>query len=286
MSQEAGRPTPTLTRPDAEAMYERLSEAAARRRRIRGAGRRVSVVASAVAIAGVLVWTAAALIGLSGRSTFGGNSEQSPNYRFEVLKVSTYVDPRTGNEDPARANVEYRLYWTTDVYPGVHNCTTDVFDQGGALIGRSTTEVMAGMSGRVGDGWQRVDGTPATATIACDPRRLDVGAPYAYEISNVRVLGPDPEHPVASSNDVFRVLFDEHWQGPNAPGMVTCDVSVVDSSEEIVATRKFGLMDASGGTHENALTFGSEDVTRQVLPEELSSLTAEFDCVPFTGPSG
>ena len=97
---------PQLSRQQAEELYQDLLAAASRRWRRRTIVRVVGVAVSAVFILITLIWATAALSGLGHRTMVGsGNGEPTPNYRFEDVTVTGYVDPRTGEVDPGKAAI-------------------------------------------------------------------------------------------------------------------------------------------------------------------------------------
>lgn len=68
--------------------------------------------------------------------------------------------------------VRYRLSWNTETPPGAHRCTTRVFDAAGREIGH--WDVIEELPDDTESGFRNlVDGSPARATVECDPERLD-----------------------------------------------------------------------------------------------------------------
>jgi len=275
---------PDLTRQQAEEMYKDLSAAASRRRRRRTIVRVVGVAVSAVFILITLIWATAALSGLGHRTMVGsGNGEPTPNYRFEDVTVTGYVDPRTGEVDPGKAAILGTIRWTSDAYPGVHECTFTAFGPDGSTVGREQGEVSA-LSERSRTSMPiSVSGAAVSGEITCDPMRLDT--PVAYEIRDAHVASVlDPQSgELVGARVLYTVVWPEGVELPDYPGTNACTVRFARASGEPVAGWRFTL-DAPPGRSETP-EIGLSDLPGVTSLAEIDELTATVGCVPFTGDS-
>ncbi|MBI2238079.1 MAG: hypothetical protein HYU54_06095 [Actinobacteria bacterium] len=269
---------PQLSRPEAEEIFRRLSVAASRRRRIRGGIRVATTVATALVVAGVLIWATASLTGLRKQATIGGDTEEPPNYRFENVTVGDYVDPRTEEVVSGKIAVEGTLHWTSDTYPGDHRCTVTVYGPDGTIVGSMRGEWSALSEGHRSPVPVDVSGEAASATITCDPTRLDT--PVGYQISNVGVTGTFQWQGEPSPSGV-EVTFDVAWpvELPDYPSENACDVTLFRPSGQAVATQRFTLAVGPGPT---TIRVWYDEFSDPSALNEPDSLIADVQCHPYT----
>lgn len=189
-----------MDRADAEALFERVSRHAARRRRLR----RIRLVAgstlSAAFLAGALSWALLALRGLDSEDALPV-ADGVANYVALDVEVRPAVDPDTGELDPATAIVSYQLAWASGRYPGEHHCTAVVYDGQGAEVGRKRFQFASFQPVARSEIDMSVSGPPARGDLACDPKRDDT--PVAYVISNVLIE--------AQTDGRLEVVYDVAW---------------------------------------------------------------------------
>ena len=179
-------------------------------RRVRVAGIGLSIVVIAATVSVFVV----------ARSGFGADPVASPPPpQFDLTAYGTYVfsdvglkpyppDPRTGRTDPHLLLVTWRAAWSSDQYPGVHDCHFSVQDGQGREMG--TTRAQISTNSPVSEDPNqievKIDGDPEQAQTAqawCDDARDDT--PIAYDISNEHVIGnfkwrPDSDPGVSSAS--------------------------------------------------------------------------------------
>lgn len=273
---------PQLSRQQAEELYQDLLAAASRRRRRRTIVRVVGVAVSAVFMLVALIWATVALSGLGHRTMVGsGNEEPRPNYRFEKVTVTEYVDPRTGEVDPGKAGILGTIRWTSDAYPGVHECTYTAYGPDGSVVGEETSEVDSLSEGGRHPIPIAVTGVAVSAKVSCDPVRLDT--PAAYTIADAR-LEPklDPQTgDLVGATVVFKVIWPEWVRPPAFPGANACRVRITRPSGELLTVYLFSLSGAPPGRLQTPLIELSE--LGSISLDEISTLGAEVSCEPFTG---
>jgi hypothetical protein len=222
------------------------AEAIVRRGSARRARRVISAAMASLAVAGGLVWAGVGLWEVLGRAAapagaYGGN------YRLTEIHVRPVVSHGTGRLVPYPVTVSFRVEWTSDTYPGAHRCTWRVFSRSRAPLGARSDVLVALQPGGTGTQTVRVSGSPASARASCDRRRLDVGDPYAYRLTDVRLISAGPP-PV--------VRFTATWLGHGTPGVVQCEATLTEAGR-VVAQEKFTYGAGESGPHQNTITLRS-----------------------------
>jgi PASTA domain len=173
-----------VPRGDQRAAEERVERRKQKRRLAAG-----SVAVAAFVLAGWFAWTAFQPGGTKVGSTGSGTYILSD---FEVLPhiKRDSVAPGPAEVDPTQADVSFAMRWSSNMYPGVHSCTLQVFDPAGAQIGSVSVEMDSSQKGSLSSMPVAVtgpiEGGGASATGSCGPERLDT--PIAYDISDVHLM--------------------------------------------------------------------------------------------------
>lgn len=273
---------PQLSRTEAEELLRSLSRTATVRRRARAWIRTSTAVVAALLMAGVLIWATTSLIGLRAHTTPGSQpQEEPPNYRFEDVEVTEYVDPRTGEVDPGKVGILGTIVWTTGVYPGVHQCTWTAFGPDGSVVGQLTGEVDSMSEGARHPTAITVSQAAASAQVTCYAKRLDT--PVAYEIQNptvASVLEPQTGE-LIGAKVLFEAVWPEGIELPDYPGENSCTARITRPSGELATTYHFTLSVPQGA-------FETPLIELKHLPgitgiQEISELAATITCEPFTG---
>jgi hypothetical protein len=151
----------------------------------------------------------------------GENTAEASGYAFEDVSV------RTGDDrDADSATIGWDVRWTSEAFPGVRRCTWTAVDETGNVVG-SATDRLTIMQPVAEDLHISIPVTsrPSSATISCDPERLDVGEPYRYAFTDVEPV-------VRPESDRISVRYQARWEGPEAPGPVTCLAEVTAGDGE------------------------------------------------------
>src|SRR6266571_6433110 len=224
---------------------DRMLRRVARRRR----NRRVAAGALALCVAFLAFH-------VSGGSTRPAATSEPGNYRFEVLAVRP-APPDKPNE----AVVVSRLEWTTDTFPGIHRCTWSVYGADGSRVGQMTTQVLALEPGHQTPQEVEVTGAAASADVTCDPERLDVGDPYAYEFTDVKL------------KSAGSLSFTARWLGQGVPGAMACTVTTQDKTGRVLTRQNFTFRG----------TYGPEQDETTIAPLGAPA-TAQLQCQPYEHP--
>ncbi|HLB61913.1 MAG TPA: hypothetical protein VJN50_04170 [Actinomycetota bacterium] len=263
--------TRPLTRPDAEELFGRLTVEATRRRRRRRVGRAASIVATTALVGGTLLWATGSLVGLRDRTDPGQAAETDANYVFADVGVEAH------RGDTAR--VSFRIGWTTGEFPGWRRCTWIVLGEDGTVVGSTRDLVVSLSPGNTAHTDLEVVGEPSRAEVSCDPKRLDVGEPYAYEFHDVRVV-LDDSHPV--TGPYLELVYTPVWLGSGKPGVMACTWEIVDTSGTVYARTRgsFAVGEITGEPSRH--TFAGEEILAPP-PGGGEGLEGRIDCRPFTG---
>jgi hypothetical protein len=241
---------------DQRAVEERV-ERRKQRRRLAAS----SVAVAAFVVAGWFAWTAFR----PGGQTIG--STGSGTYILVDPEVLPHIDPGTDEVDPEIVDVAWTTRWSSDVFPGTHECSVHLFDATGSPIGSSSFQMTSLSEGHRNEIPFPVTGSieGATATALCSQQRLDT--PVAYDISNVHV------------GDGFVVGYVVGWPpdlGEGAfPGANACTVGLFENGD-LVARKQFNL-EAGPGPRE--ATF--DRFNEQLVLVPPASLDATVACEPY-----
>lgn len=246
--------------------------------RVRRRARRQRSAAAAVAAAvfllgGVLVFRAF--------SPSDGTAVGDQDYGTYVLsdfRVGPAIDPRTDEEIPGRALVEYQVTWSTSEYPGEHLCELTVFDAGGRQVGSLEFQQASMMPDPPGGSSIEVDvnGTPTSAAGSCGPERIDT--PVAYLISDPIVV--PAAHADAGIAVAFHVAWPDGLGEGGFPGPNACFIEVVAPDGEVFA-RQFFTLAVGPGRIEQDVWLGSEKRSA-ILGQDLTAYSATVRCEPYT----
>jgi hypothetical protein len=233
-----------------------------RRRRTRRLS--AGVVALGVfAATGWLTWTAFR----PGGSTLG--STGSGTYLLSGFEVGPHVDPVTGEVVPGPADVTFTTRWSSDEYPGVHQCELRVLGAASSEIGSLSFEMSALSQGRFHAMAVPVTGSidGATATGSCDLERLDL--PVAYVISNERL-----EYGDGRLSIVYEVAVPEGVPEGQEVGAQACTSAVWNENGGLLGKGHFTLSGAPEGMQDAGV--GHDDETSM-----SEAAQATVNCVPY-----
>jgi len=193
----------------------------------------------------------------------------SSTYVLSGFKVVPHVDPRTEEVSTTEVDVMMDVRWSTDEFPGVHNCTLVVRDPAGNEIGSLPFELenlqpatrMTEATKMTGVGPVAVDGPieGASADGSCSTERLDT--PVAYKISDVRI---GPGLPITYVVGWPNSLAEGEYPGTNA-----CTAALWDG-EALSAAHRFTL----------SVSEGPQEAAFEREPE-ASPTIATVTCMPF-----
>lgn len=265
---------------DAGALYERLAAEAARRKKRRGAGRAAGIVGSIALIVAALAWAGSGLSALRGGPGVGPTHDAS-NYRFTDRSVSERLEALVGHSDVTFhwLVVTATPEWTSEDYPGWHDCTWRLVDAKGKILGETSSAFSSTTPGTpvtfaVGRGLSTTPGLGSVdARVSCDAERLDsperlarlaaAGEPN-YEARDVAfsdVLG-DADLPAVS------ITYAVRWTGDTYPGEHDCAWLARDANDAIVAMvmGQLASMMPNGHIHPIVVPlFGAEPTSAEVL---------------------
>jgi hypothetical protein len=255
----------SLVEPSMDGLEGILGRVARRRR-----NRRVAAGALALCVAAAGITAALLAFHVSGGPSRPAATAESGNYRFEVIAVRP-APPEQSNE----AVVVSRLEWTTDTFPGIHRCSWSVFGADGSPVGQLTTQVLALEPGHETPQEVEVTGAAASAEVSCDPDRLDVGDPYAYDFTDVTL------------ESAGSLSFTARWLGQGVPGAMACTITVQDQTGRVLTQEDFTFR-GTYGPEQNQMWIGS------LSGPVTGDVSAQLQCQPYGhvlppsphGPSG
>jgi hypothetical protein len=195
----------------------------------------------------------------------GPPTEDATRLQFQNVQL------QPGSGASLEANVVFDLVWSGETFPGVFECTWRALGPSGSVVGHSSDTVLAMMPV-----YRNLSVTIPVRTAAATVegtchKRLDVGEPYAYEISNIRV------EPESSLPNTVRIVFDARWLEPATPGPVTCTYSLFDTAGSLIVEQRGHYVDLGGS---------SQNTYARVTSASLAGTTpvpASISCHPFTG---
>jgi hypothetical protein len=172
------------------------------------------------------------------------------------------------SRDDSVAVIQYDLGWAEDEFPGIYNCTWEVLDANGSVVGEYTTPVVV-LEKLSTDLTKEIPitGAPASARATCETERLDTGT-YQYDISSVSVS--------QSEGGGVLIRFTAQWLGDGVPGVVRCDGDVLANAGEVLESEQVNF--ASG------VSRSDDNLVRIDIPSESAGRAsgAELDCTPYT----
>ena len=212
-----------------------------------------------------LAWIVLGRLGLPMSGTDPSNS----NYVFTNVTIRQYR-PR-GNE----ATLHYFDHWSSNRYPGLHECTWSALDSAGHVVG-SFTDGLVGL-GPKGYAEQTVHVTarPTAGAVWCGPERSDV--PVALDVTNVHLA------PHGSSE--FVVEYDASMPAsvPHAvAGANVCHLKIVDQSDTTLVSRRYTFAAGIRPPFKHL----QEILSLKLLPphdRDLQGLSAGVSCVALEG---
>jgi hypothetical protein len=189
------------------------------------------------------------------------------DYTFDDVTV-TALEGEAGLPGVA---ISYGASWSTDAYPGVHQCAWIARDASGAIVALQHGELDSMM--------QNVrshpvpiplfGGPPVSAEVLCSPTRTD--NPGAYVITGERIVdGEDGGLDVS-----YEMTWPEDVQLPAYPATNACAQGVRTSDGAITVGKGYTLS-APPGTYQVSLP----DVAPQDSTEGLQAIVR---CIPWTG---
>ena len=279
MQREAEAVTPS---PDWHAAVIRRAQRRSRLRRIQAGSIALILTAGGVTLS---------------MQAFGGGDNVLPaqqqgesNYLFSNVRVH---DPK-----PPVGSISFEMAWSSDSWPGIHRCTWTAYGEGGTVVGENSRpffQLDRSKSDSSAIQELGLDAPAERATAECDPRRLDVGNPYAYEFDVLDVTSEEQ-----GSSTFWNVHVDMTWLGEGHPGVVDCVVSIEDGDEivtphEIPITHRFETIafvddaPASGGPYDaqfECREHGTDDPfepSTRTDPPEAEEVVHSIGC--FSEPS-
>ena len=264
LREQAASVTPS---PDWHESVVRRAARRSRRRRIEA-----GIVASALAIAAVAVSLRA----------FGSDTpavpandpaataEPSGNYVFHDVGIK--------ESTPHHAKISYWVSWSSGSFPGIHRCTWTAFGEDGDVVGEFTENISeTDPPPRSADATfgLSVTDTAVSASIVCDPERLDTGTPYLHEFEILEVN----RRPISEESISWDISLHTRWLGQGHPGVSDCRVSITDREDKVVFTKPVTF---SGELYPDTPTFSwfvneTPDTEREPVPP----YNASFSCRPF-----
>ena len=197
---------------------------------------------------------------------------RSGGYAIDVVEVGYAKDEVTGQVDPTRARVEYRVSWATSDFPGLRQCVWQVRDSAGRIVGtvHGTLEALEPEYGGSFVQYVPVRGEPATAAVGCDSSRLD---------NPERRLRPTNPR-LKEGSDVpgarYSIGFDVVWTSDRGKAtMQSCVIRVYDGNGELLSTEERSLGIDEGTRHVSLPVFAEET--------EAEPASADVTCSPLGG---
>ncbi len=230
--------------------------------------RRVRSLLVAAALSGVTVWI--------GARAFLPSAPTRPAAQQTGTYIFTDVSVISGSAGlrPGMVDVEFSVQWSSESFPGVHECTWTVYGPAGETVGVHRDEFIA-LNPRDG-GLEEVEvvGEAVRASASCDPNRIDIGDPYRYVFDVSRV---EPTVQGRDETPVWELDVKPMWQGEGFPGVVLCDVHIHGPSGAVHAEQNLTWTPSTlpdGGP----LSFLRSEIDPGPGPFE-----ARFACKPYGG---
>ena len=233
--------------------------------------RRVRSLLVAAALSGVTVWI--------GARAFLPSTPTRPAAQQTTTYVFTNVSVSSGSAglSPGMVDVEYSVQWSSESFPGVHECTWTIYGPGGETVGVHRDEFIALNPRDGGLKEVQVTGQAVRASASCDPNRIDIGDPYRYSFDILRV---EPTVQGRGDTPVWELDVRSTWQGKGHPGVVQCDVTILSGSTQVHPSHPLTWtysMHTTGGT----LTFLDRS---PAIDPGAGPFDAWFACQPYTNP--
>ena len=239
-----------------------------RRRRIEA-----GVVASALAIVAVAVSLRA----------FGSDTPvvpaNEPAATAEPAGNYVFHDVGIKESTPHLAKISYWVSWSSGSFPGVHRCTWTAFGEDGEVVAEFTENLSeTDPPPRSADAHRvlSVTDTAVSASIVCDPARLDIGNPYRHEFEILEVN----RRPISEEGIAWEISVRTRWLGQGHPGVSDCRVSITDREDEVVFTKQVTF---SGELYPETPTFTwlVDETPGTTGGEPAPPYSATFSCRPF-----
>lgn len=264
------------------------------RARRRQRTRRVAAGVVAMAIVTVPGWLAWSAFGPA-PADYPATEAPPSTYVLDDFEVAPHVDPLTGEVSATEVDVKFDSRWSTEEFPGVHDCTLHVRDTAGVEIGSLAFELEVDQQAtRTHEGIGPIPVTGpiggASADGSCSTERLDT--PIAYEISDVQIG--------AALTITYVVGWPDTLAEGEYPGLNACTAALWDG-EALSAVHRFTLS-VSEGTQETAfkrepdgsptiatvtcMPFVREGVFPDPLPPTGSSPDSPVETQPHSFPLG
>ncbi len=178
------------------------------------------------------------------------------------------------SNDPGRQRVLYDIVWPTALFPGIYRCTWTAF-AGTQQVGEFS-DLVAALSPVEAVPVEIPVANRATSFSANCGDRLDVGTPYAYEISETKISST---RLASQSIGVARVSYEAHWLGPNQAGPASCTWTFFDGagSQIFSTSRTLYAVDGNVSFGESAFNVEATEFA------EVQPVTVSASCVPFRG---
>ena len=141
------------------------------------------------------------------------------------------VTPAPGGPVGGRQEDTFETAWPADTFPGVYRCTFTADGADGSEVGTYSDLVVALAARATARVWVPVTSPAASVRASCGDR-LDVGGPYGYELTDLRI-GWSPTTGKEGVGAV-EVRFDARWLGSGQAGPVQCVFSFVDGAGTVV----------------------------------------------------
>lgn len=173
--------------------------------------------------------------------------------------------------DRSQVEAQAVVAWSGNEFPGVYNCAFIARDLNGRDVGRYE-DILLSLSPMASFPVKVDASSPASSMDAECGSRLDVGTPYRYDLSNVRVESGD-EAPGVTRGDAVTVEFDAKWAAEGQAGAVRCQVAILDDGGAVVGSKDLNLF----------ILTGSGTGLTTAVEVNGTPAAANFDCSPFSG---
>jgi hypothetical protein len=249
----------------------RVDEETVRRRvRRRRQGGRIMATALALGLCLGVGWFGWAALRPPSRTV---PAADSGTYRLTNFEVRPYSGPRASAD---RATVSFQVFWSSDVFPGDHECSIRVYDSSGSVIGMHDFPVVALSEGHRGKEGVPIDGPieGATADGSCSRDRLDT--PVAYVVKDLRIDVPDFGFGNIVIGNLAQVVFTAGTPASLPagayPGANACQAAIFAKDGRLIKSSDF------------TVTVGTEGRVEVDFPNygEQVPTTTNVVCEPFT----
>lgn len=198
-------------------------------------------------------------------------AEPTGNYVFHDVGVK--------ESTPHQAKISYWVSWSSESFPGVHRCIWTAFGEDGEVVGEFTenlSETDPPPRGANASFGLSVTDTAVSASVVCDPARLDIGNPYLHEFEVLEVT----RRPISETDISWDIRLRTRWLGQGHPGVSDCRVKILDRDHEVVFSKQVTF---AGELYPEAPTFSwfVEEPGDQRSSEVAAPYDADLSCRPF-----